>query len=228
MALALEVGYLADMREHDVEGEAHFRQSLADLNRLLQERGLPLHHEPESCPVFSCSMFGYSGFHYLQRLAAYLDLKGKLPSPGDADSYKDPILQEYYRRARAKPGFWQKLFNIQARPRHFDHLLFHSGCEGFYLPQDFAEVMLLPEGPDEWARMLGSSQRLQTECEKLAQALSLDLSLNPESDEVMGAAGNQGKGKLLWQKYGVESYTCLQMHRAALHSIEYGALLVFC
>jgi hypothetical protein len=226
MGLALEVGYLADRLKSNSDDAEKFRGQLAELNNFLQSQNMPLHTEPEACPVFKCTLRGYSGFHYLQRMAAFLDLKGRLPKPGDDDSYKDPIIKEYYRKAQ--PNFFQKLFRLKVRQRHFDHLLYHSACEGFYLPQDFPEVLRLPHGDDEWSRMLGSSHQLKAECARIAQALELPLDIDPDCDELWQEAAKQKNTRSKWRMYQVESYTCLQMYSAAEHSIEEGALLVFC
>jgi hypothetical protein len=81
MGLALEGGILADLRENDEEGYEHFRSQLDALNQVLQQADLPAHREPEDCDVWSGDMFGYSGLHYLHRVAAYLDSTGRRPSP---------------------------------------------------------------------------------------------------------------------------------------------------
>src|SRR5688572_505740 len=67
MGLSLEVGILADLKEHDPEGAQQFREEFETLNRFLASEGLPPHHEPESCEVWSGDMWGYSGLHYLRR-----------------------------------------------------------------------------------------------------------------------------------------------------------------
>jgi hypothetical protein len=214
MGLSLEVGILADLNENDEEGAEQFREEFATLNRFLQLQGLPPHVEPESCDVWSAGMWGYSGLHHLRRVAAHIDLRGRLPEPGDVNSAKDSTLEEYFRLT-------------ERGPRSFDHLIVHSDAEGYYLPRDFKTVLILPEEYPIAGGMVGSSVRLQQECERLAQALSLPLETDPESDEVVEAAEAQGKGGGTWQRYGVESYTCLQLRLAAVNSIRSGAAVVF-
>lgn len=226
MGLSLEVGYLADRHETDLGAAEKFDRSLEKINQYLALRHLPSHNEPVSCPIFKVTLRGYSGFHYVQRMAAYLDLKGRLPRPGDDDSYKDPIIQEYYKRSR--PNFFQKLLRKPGRKGSFDHLLFHSGCEGYYLPQDFADVLRVPDFEDEWAGMLGSSQRLMGECARIAEALNLPLDIDPDCDELWAEAASDQDTKNKWHLYHIESYTCLELYSAAEHSVKHGALLVFC
>ena len=41
-------------------------------------------------------MYGYSGLHYLRRIAAYLWADKPIPSPGKDNPEKDPLLEKYY------------------------------------------------------------------------------------------------------------------------------------
>jgi hypothetical protein len=95
MGLSLEVGILADLRENDEEGYQYFRSQLDIVNKLLQLANAPLHTEPENCDVWSGEMFGYSGLHYLRRVAAHLDSTGRLPEPGKDNASEDPVLEQY-------------------------------------------------------------------------------------------------------------------------------------
>ena len=108
-----------------------------------------------------------------------------------------------------------------------DHLLIHSDAEGYYLPQDFESVIFTPESLEMPGEMVGSSQHLLAETRSIAQALELDLSMDPESDELREATEEQGEGEAKWQRYGVESFCCIRLHRAAQHSIRHGAAIVF-
>jgi hypothetical protein len=227
MGLSLEVGILADLNENDQEGAAHFREEFATLNRFLESEGLAPHLEPESCEVFSCAMWGYSGLHYLRRVAAHLDLKKRLPRPGDQDCSKDPVLVQYYEMVdNGSTGLLTRLFGRQPL-RTFDHLIVHGDAEGFYLPEDLASVLVLSENYPIAGGMVGSSVRLRDECARLASALSLPLDIDLESDELLEAAESQGNGGQTWQRYGIESFTCLRLYHAALHSIKEGAAIVF-
>lgn len=229
MGLAIEVGYLADLLGNDAEGADQFRDDMARLNEYLESAGLPPHHEPEMCEVFSCDMYGYSGIHYLRRVAAHLDLIGKLPSPGGEDASKDDVMEQYYRLARqSRPGLLQKLLGRAPRRGTFDHLLVHSDAEGYYLPQDFSSVLFPPPGFEIPGSMIGSSVRLLDECKRLALALQLPLGLDPESEEVWKATESQGRGDLLWQRYGIESFVCLRLYTACERSIRQKAAVVFC
>jgi hypothetical protein len=229
MGLAVEVGYLADMLANDEEGAHFFRETMARLNDYLSSVGLPTHQEPERCDVFSCDMYGYSGIHYLRRIAAHLDLRGKLPSPGGQDASKDEVMQEYYDLATQQaPGLFGRLFRRAPRARTFDHLLLHSDAEGYYLPQDFSSVLFPPERFQIPGGMIGSSARLRHECESLAGALQLPLDLEPESEEVWQPSDSQGQGELQWQRYGIESFVCLRLYRACHRSLQQQAAIVFC
>ena len=228
MGLAITVGYLADMLENDEEGAAWFREEMQKVNLLLTKLGLRPHAEPEDCSVFSVDMFGYSGLHYLRRIAAHLNLRGTLPSPGDVNAAKDPIISEYNSLLDARrPSFLGRLFGGRRIVGEFDHLLYHSDAEGYYLPQEFKDVIFPPDSLEIPGAMIGSSYRLLDETSRLASVLELPIELDPESQEVWEAAETQGEGTTKWKRYGVESYVCLRLHHAAKHSIQHGAAIVF-
>src|ERR1035438_8868305 len=181
MGLAVEVGYLADLGQNDEEGAQSFRDGLAQLNSFLASQGLSPHNEPETCEVLSFDMYGYSGLHYLRRIAAHLDLRGILPPPGEEDASEDEIMAEYYRLAdQASPGFFGRLFGKRSRARTFDHLMLHSDAEGYYLPQGFRSVLFPADEFQIPGSMIGSSHRLHEECMQLAAALQLPPDLDPE------------------------------------------------
>ena len=221
MGLGLEVGILADLREEDEEGYEWKLKEFESINNLLRSRGLEPHNEPNDCEIWSCSMWGYSGFHYLRRLAAYLDSTGTLPPPGDDDIVEDPIIVEYLESVESEvPSHKFK--------REFDHLIVHSDCEGFYLPIDFEHVLAADPSMEISGGVIGSTHRLLKECEHIASILNIPSQLNSGSRELTEAAASQGAGDALWQRYGVESYSCVWLIQACKKSIETGAAIVFC
>jgi hypothetical protein len=229
MGLDLTVGFLAEMIAFDEEAAESFKDKMISLNEYLASVELAAHHEPEMCDVVSYEMHSYSGLHYLRRIAAHLDLHGVLPAPGEDDELKDPVVDEYNRLAdQGEPGFLGRLFRRPMRARSFDHLMLHSDCEGYYLPQDFPNVLFPPQELEIPGGMVGSSNRLMEECKRLAQALQLPLDIDPEAEEVW-EAGFDSEGKVYsdWKRYGVESYICLRLHRASEQSLKTGAAIVF-
>lgn len=229
MGLALEVGCLAGLIELDEEGADWFREDMERLNRCLQQNGLEPHTEPEQCEAWSCDMFGYSGLHYLRRIAAHWDIHGRLPTPGDDDASSDPVLADYYALiGKSKPGLLSRLTRRRSIQRSFDHLIVHSDAEGYYIPQDFPEVLFPPDELEIPGGMVGSVQRLQEECRQLARNIELPLDLDFESDMVCVAMESQGQGVQQWEKYGVESYTCLALSNACAHALAHHAVIVFC
>lgn len=214
MGLSIEVGSLSSLIENDEEGYESFKQDLSNVNTCLAEAGLPLHTEPEDCETWGCDMFGYSGLHYLRRLAVHLDATEKLPeTPGDENSADDPLLESYYESLPTSG---------------FNHLLQHSDAEGFYLPIDFTEVLFPDEELEIPGGMVGSSIRLLAECQRIAQALGIPAELDESSDELWEAADAQGESDILWRRFGIESYTCVCLMCACKKSIETGAAVVFC
>jgi hypothetical protein len=230
MGLSLSVGYLADVAEGDPEGAESVRESFAALNAFLRSRGMAEHREPENIRPFSCDMYGYGGLHYLRRVAAHLAANKTLPPPGDQNASKDPVLATRYAAGQPRtPGLFQRwLGRVESSPLKFEHIINHSDAEGYYLPRDFTDVLICSKEFKIPGMLIGSSVRLLSECKELAAVLELPLTIDPESDEVWSAPEAQGKGETKWKRYGVESFTCLRLHAAAMHSLETGAALVFC
>ena len=224
MGLAICVGLPPEVREADPEYLDYFRRQMEAVNDVLTSFGLPEHAEPFDLAeerTFECDMFGYSGLHYLRRLAAHLALTGELPPPGDDDSSGDPVLSDYYKLFDA--SFAQG----KANGIPFQHLIVHGDAEGYYLPVEFEDV-LIPDASLEIAGgMIGSSHALLRECRELARALELPNDVSLDDEALWEAVENQGRGETKWERYGVESYTCLVLLRSCEASVETGAAIVF-
>ena len=229
MGLALEVGVLADLIENDKEGADWFREDMERLNPFLESNGLQAHIEPEQCEVWSCDMFGYSGLHYLRRIAAHLDIRGTLPHPGDENASADPALTEYFDSVgSATRGVLSRLLGRRNVTRSYDHLILHCDAEGYYIPQDFADVLFPPEELQIPGGMVGSVQRLRDECHRLSRELELPTDLFLESEELWNAVESQGTGSERWERYGIESYTCIALLKACEHALDNCAVIDFC
>ena len=229
MGLALEVGIISDLEENDPEGAEYFAEGLRAANRLLENAGLPTHTERPVNDVWSGEMYGYSGLHYLRRIAAHVDAGLDIPEPGNDSNIDDPVHEQYFDDfIGKKPGLMARLFKSpQQFRRQFDHLIVHSDAEGFYLPVDFEQVLIdneqsVPGG------MLGSSHRLLAELDSLAKVLQIPDDLTSQSDALWDAADSQGSGDATWQQYGIESFSCVMLREGCRKSIDYGAALVFC
>jgi hypothetical protein len=167
MGLALSVGILADLAENDPEMREVMQSEFDSINEVLRSRGLPAHNEPTdvepwSDPVGVCG-FPYSFVHYLRRYYAHRILFPNQIPPvrlPDEKASQDAILEKVSSR------------------KH--HLLWHSDCEGFYVPVDFPDVI---EGSGVPGGMLGSSQRLLEELRLLAAPLGFRLNGNKIPDE---------------------------------------------
>ncbi len=220
MGLAVQVGILADLRSTDRQGYEHHKRQLAQVGECLRRSGLPPHVEPEDVVVSAWDLAGYWPLHCLRRLAAWVNLEGRLPPPGDEDSSEDPLVERYYDFERGcRDG--QPLVS-------FDHLIFHSDVEGYYVPVDFPEVLFPDEDLEIDGGMVGSVQRLLAECELLARVLELPEDPDPASLDLAKAAGSQGQGDSRWQQYGVESLACATLLAAARAALERGTAIVFC
>ena len=222
MGLAVHVGILLDVAESDAEMLDDLREEFVNVNTVLAENGLPTYDEPEagSWKPLSFDMHGYSGLHYLRRIAAHLAAGRPLPSPGDDGASSDPVQEAYYDAVAGRPRLFRRRTSFD---RRFDHLLVHSDAEGFYVPVEFDEVLFSEDVP---GTMLGSSHALVRECEELMDALEIPSGIDPENEELCVASEEQGRGEG-WRRYGVEAFTCVRLLAAARASLERGAAVAF-
>ncbi len=232
MGLGITVGILVELKKLDEEGYGYYLEQFSKINQVLKEAGVGEHCESEDIAfkdTFSCDMWGYGGVHYLRRIAAYLAQGKGLPEPGDENNYKGPMVDAYYKKAAgSSPNIFKALFSRKMPKKlAFEHLMIHSDCEGFYIPSDFEDVLSCPKNLKIAGGFLGSSYRLYEECKELARHLELPLELDHESERLLDAAENQGGGSSKWERYGVESFTCLGLLRACEASVKYKAALVF-
>ncbi|MEU6244565.1 hypothetical protein [Streptomyces sp. NPDC047024] len=211
MGLHMVVGVLDGAEDEYVE---MVRADFAAIGELLKRAGAGPWVEPGQVDVEDTEfeMWGYSGLHTVRRLAVHLAAHGRLPEPlpsdGSRRASEDPLLNKVY---EGLPG---------ERPEPFDHLVHHADHEGYYVPVDFARVITgAPGGP------LGSSVRLLAETRRIAAALGLPEDLDPDSEEVFEASDAEEPAAEGWQRYGVESYVCLQLIRTARLSIATGAAI---
>jgi hypothetical protein len=205
MGLAIGVGVLADLLIHDEEGAGWMRKRIETLNRILEKNGLARHEEPEKVPRFktrSVRSFPYSFLHYLRR--AYACMIDKKPiRTGELTDADDALIEDV------------TLSLMDS------HLLSHSDCEGFYVPQAFDDPICDNDLPGGFA---GSSQKLLRELLRVAPSIGVKCKgdkLAPgeaaklaEIDEVNDPLWRE---KLVW----------FALFEAANFSVKHGTLLVF-
>lgn len=228
MGLNAIVGVFGDTEPSE---RREIRSQFKRLNGYLEAAGLPVHYEPSRVraplPV-SYEMFGYSGIHYLRRIAAHVRFgKKPTPNPKGSDPTKDLVLKAYNGECDWTVGrTGTRIFRSRSpRAQRFDHLVFHSDADGFYLPRLLKGVLLMWSRGDVYTNAVGSAQVLLTECEMLADAMGLPLDFDPESKEILEAC--ESPSKRGWKRFGVEAFVCLRLHRLAKHSMQSGAALVF-
>lgn len=214
MGLAIEVGVLADLLQNDVEGAEWFKQEMRKINEVLAENDLPQHHEPESLPELllrnALCGFPYSFLHHLRRFFVYATTNPgwePAPTPTNIDPAADPKVEE-------------ETFMMSS------HLLCHSDCEGFYLPIDFADIVIDDQGKNRriLGGILGSSYRLMIELVGIAPKLGIrlqDVALSDgEAERINGEVESQDG---LW----LEKAVWLSLFEAARLSIEFKTAIQF-
>jgi hypothetical protein len=230
MGLTLVVGALAELLEQDAGGAPHLEAQFDAVNQALAAAGLPAHTEPRTLSAdrrWSGDMYGYSGVHYLRRIAAHVAAGRSLPRPGDDGASDDPVLGAYFALVDGRaPSLFGRMLGRPRPARAFDHLIVHSDAEGYYLPLEFRDVVIPDQDLEIDGGMIGSSPMLLRECERLATALGIPPDVVPESDELVEAAESQGEGEG-YLRYGQEVFACVQLREAARRSVETGAAIVF-
>lgn len=168
----LTVGLLADLKRRQVEIASELENEFGELNRVLEKSGVATHDEPQEAPLWERETTSLD-LHCLRRLAANIDLRGELPEPGCEENVDDDEpTNSYYELAAGKKSILARMLTPASKiPRHFDHLIVHRDNDGFYLPLDFKapiDFHSKVSGPG-W---IGSSLRLQAECEAIAERLA--------------------------------------------------------
>jgi hypothetical protein len=207
MGLAISIGYLGDFDEDDPESADRFEQDLANLNAILEQHGLQPHQEPVRLEDIqmraTCRSFPYSFLHYLRRVYAHVVQNPNWhaePLKNGKDPTKDSVLDREY-----------AMFS--------SHLLCHSDAEGYYVPQDFTDVIF-----DDSGGMIGSSHQLLRELVMVAPALGIVLENGELSDAEAKRINEVGASDIgLWIEYIV----WIALFEAARLSIEHNTLIVF-
>jgi hypothetical protein len=207
MGLAISIGYLGDFDEDDPESADRFEQDLANLNAILEQHGLQPHQEPVRLEDIqmraTCGSFPYSFLHYLRRVYAHVVQNPNWhaePLKNGKDPTKDSVLDREY-----------AMFS--------SHLLCHSDAEGYYVPQDFTDVIF-----DDSGGMIGSSHQLLRELVMVAPALGIVLENGELSDAEAKRINEVGASDIgLWIEYIV----WIALFEAARLSIEHNTLIVF-
>lgn len=211
MGLAVTVGVLSDLLENDPEGAEWMEEDLGSVNALLAANNLPTHVEPRNpLPESSrCSHNSHSAssLHFLRRIYAHVakdpTWQASELAEGE-DPTKDPVLGEVTNRMES-------------------HLVCHCDAEGFYLPIDFAAIIVddageLPGG------MLGSTQRLMAELVAVAPVLGIELRngelSNAEAKRLNREAEKQAS-------FWIEKIVWLSLFEAARLSLKYKSAICF-
>jgi hypothetical protein len=178
---------------------------------VLVRNGLQPHIEPRfTAPIVSRaqrSSFSYRSLHYLRRVYAHVagdpNWRAEALREG-VDPTKDPVLDDAY--------------------SHFNnHLICHSDAEGYYVPQDFEEV-IFDDSDTVPGGMVGSSQRLLRELRSLAPALGIEL-LEGKLSDLEASRINAAIG--FPSRLETELMVWIALYKAASASIQHGTLIVF-
>ena len=209
MGLAVTVGILADLAENDPDAVEDLASDFDTINDVLRSNGLPEHQEPTTLPRLDdrtgCGSFPYSFMHCLRRFyARRIAQPDQMPQPvtKDEEVAGDPMLDQV------------------GSSRH--HLLWHSDCEGYYVPIDFPMVLEDSRLPGAG---IGSSVRLLDELKLIASPLGITLHDGrlSDADAAKIAAEDEDTGGPYW----IERLVWLTLFEAARLSIKHRAGIHF-
>lgn len=231
MGLEVVVGYAASLDEDESDSLRTYVDEVGAVQRALADAEQPGWEEPVKLAedFDGYEMLGYSGLHYLRRIAAHLAAGRELPPPGDEDAPEDPLLMAAYERGPQHAVIVDGPLEIIGTPEDavssYDHLLHHNDTQGFYVPVDIAPIVI---DPRVVGIAIGSSYRLRDECLELAARLGIPDNLQPDDQLLLDAVDGKLAAPVGWQEYPVESFVCVGLLHAAQHSIDSGTAAVFC
>lgn len=210
MALRIQVGRYADLRANDPAAAEKLEPDLATISRLVTGEGFQPHQEPAELGTLHyqapSNAMPYTYLHYLRRFYArrrrdpYV-----LPTPvGDSDPVEDHVLAAEYHTPQS-------------------HLICHSDKEGYYVPIPFTRILVDPYD-DLTGGLLGSTQKLFTELEKLAGALRIrydgDLISRATLQDVRQDFAGRGP-------YAIERLVWITLYDACRLSLQHRSLISF-
>jgi hypothetical protein len=212
MGLAISVGQLVDLNEHDEESADWFRKQLQEINRVLRANRLAEHIEPEGLPRLedrsAVGSFGYSWLHYLRRAVAYSRQSAEQfrPVASGEKPTEDPLLDH------------ELFVNMSS------HVICHSDCEGYYVPIDFPEPLYDDPKGKLAGGILGSSRPALMELVGTAGLLDIRLAGDALSDDEAERINAEEDGAHpLW----IERKVWLALYEALRLSLEHRSAVVF-
>lgn len=189
------------------------------INQLLKAEGVAAHKERVPSRDWWSAEMSYGSLHFLRRFAAGVAVNGVPPEPlkKNANAAAAPEIQTYWEKREAN--------EIGAK---YDHLIFHSDAEGYYVPVDFPDVLNCDSAvplPGDW---LGSAIRLKHECADLATRLGLlpTIDFDPDDDNAWKQLKKTTRGAV-WHKYPIEAFVCATLLLVCDRSEEYRSAIVF-
>ncbi|MBW2960553.1 hypothetical protein [Mesonia aestuariivivens] len=166
MGLQISSGLLIEFKENKPEGYEYYKAELEKVNKLLLENDIEAHQETEDKELETLALGGmpFAYLHYLRRFFAYnMVHEDWTPEVFDsaAEPTDDPILEE-------------------ESMMMYSHLLTHSDSAGFYIPQEFDEIIFETDETPVQGGIIGSSYRLLKELKEIASKLGVILDKNDQ------------------------------------------------
>lgn len=216
MGLAIEVacdytGMFAESPGGDPEDHADHLERMTRLRAALVAVGVTGWAEPERPPSVPgrpcCGSFPYSYLHHLRRAYA-LVRAGRPVTP-----------------VTGRAGLDADAGVVEGETLTFEsHLLCHSDCEGYYVPVDLAEPVLVEDDHEfEGGQMVGSSQGLLRELWQVAPAIGVRLDPGGVLPDAEAERLNADRD----DPWETEQVAWLTLHEACTMSIASGCAISF-
>ncbi|UAY37933.1 hypothetical protein LAJ61_04550 [Moraxella osloensis] len=207
MSLYIGVNKLAEMKQLEEEGFAHYQQVFSHLNQVLKDKGLPTYREPDE-PIAEKSRaplksFPYLWLHYLRWVEVQIS--------HNPQTRLTPINDDELRA---------NLQDVDYVDFMDDPLINHADNEGYYLPVDFDEVLYDKAQNQD----IGSSQQLMAVLQDIASYLGIQLVDGQLSDPEMTRLSQIIDSQ---QDFYREIAVWVALFEASRLSIKYQTAIVF-
>ncbi len=240
MALDIGVGWLAHWsRTLDADEFKEQAAIFVRLNEVLVAAKMRPHEEPLDIAekdVFETRVGSAQMLHAVRRLAAFVALRQRLPTPDEREltPTADPALTRFYKAHKTYcelvndyPVLTRVLRFGRPGPR-YAHLVWHSDAEGFYLPRDFREVVMDLSGIERGVGgMVGSSVRLLDECSELARLIGLPADIDMDAEELWEAGERPRTDGAPWEAFGPEAFCLVRLIHGCKESLRLNSVLAF-
>lgn len=178
---------------------------------------------PDDRSIAGQHVGNYLVLHYLRRYACYLSIHGKVPPPvvdNDTDCLE---VDQTVEALHAFYAGWNPKVDpqpIDSAPCRFPHLIWHSDCDGYYVPMDFLHPVFIPH--NDGLCSIASSIKLLAELDDINRFLGV------AKDYGYLTKGERKELMKNQEPYSLEKWFWSILHWLARESIAYNLPIIYC